>query len=74
MAFSLASFEAELDTVVSSASSYVDLVDKYANLAAKYSAVIPEVGPDVTAAAAVVDVVDKALAALKATLDGLSSG
>lgn len=72
MTFNLTALEGELDKVVSEATTFADLADKYAHIVAGFAGNIPVVGPEVAPLVAVLDVVDKALNALKATLDSLT--
>jgi hypothetical protein len=65
MALNLTTLEADLNKVVSEATTYVDLVDKYADLVKD----IPLVGTDAAPIVAVLDEVTKALNALNAALN-----
>jgi hypothetical protein len=68
MALNLSSIEAELDQVVATATTYVDLADKFADEIAVFAKAIPVVGPDVAPVVALLDEVTKALNALNAAL------
>lgn len=70
----LQTFESDLDTAVASATSFADLVNKYAQLAAGVAKEIPGgLGTEVTAGAQVVASVDSLLHTLQGLLPSLSS-
>jgi hypothetical protein len=70
MAFSLTDIKTELDGLVNEATSFADVVDKYADLASKFAGDIPEVGPEVADVVKVIDALDKALHDAQAVLEG----
>jgi hypothetical protein len=69
MALNVTTLVAELDSIVAQATSYADLVTKYADAAAGFIGKLPVVGPDAEKVVALIDAVDKALDALNAALN-----
>ncbi|WP_136244749.1 hypothetical protein [Mycobacterium intracellulare] len=65
MSLDLSNLKAELDALLSDATSVVDAADKFADAASRYAYLIPGVGPEVSTIVKVLDELDKALHAAK---------
>lgn len=68
MSLNLVDLKNELNTVVNEATSVVDLVDKYADIFAKFGGAIPGAGPDVAEAVKLLDELDRVLHGLQNVL------
>lgn len=61
MSLDLSNLKAELDALLSDATSVVDAADKFADAASRYAQFIPGIGPDLAVIVKVLDELDKAL-------------
>jgi hypothetical protein len=70
MSFNLADLKTDLDEAVDDATTFADLVDKYAAAISQFSGAFPGAAPEIQAAATAIDNLDKALHAVQAAVGG----